>query len=108
MGTTIAAIIRPPPDTEVRTGTSKRQYIMMASLVTAWPLKLKMTICTATTISIRRTTAGDVPEIADMMQLVSGREHSAEAVRTMTADFAPGRFYGWLAFAGNEPAGLTT
>jgi hypothetical protein len=67
-----------------------------------------MTICTTTTISIRRATAGDVPQIADMMQLVSGREHSVEAARTMTADFAPGRFYGWLAFAGNEPAGLTT
>src|SRR5436309_12068347 len=67
-----------------------------------------MTICITTTISIRRATAGDVPQIADMMQLVSGREHSVEAARTMTADFAPGRFYGWLAFAGNEPAGLTT
>src|SRR6266704_120237 len=67
-----------------------------------------MTICTATPISIRRATAGDVPQIADMMQLVSGRDHSVEAVRTMTAGFAPGRFYGWLAFAGNEPAGLTT
>src|SRR5437016_6702901 len=67
-----------------------------------------MTICTATTISIRRATAGDVPQIADMMQLVSGRDHSVEAVRTMTAGFAPGRFYGWIAFGGNEPVGLTT
>src|SRR5438093_8425345 len=67
-----------------------------------------MTICTATTILIRRATAGDVPQIADMMQLVSGRDHSVEAVRTMTAGFAPGRFYGWIAFGGNEPVGLTT
>ena len=42
------------------------------------------------------------------MQLVSGRDHSVEAVRTMTAGFAPGRFYGWIAFGGNEPVGLTT
>src|SRR5262245_58362671 len=67
-----------------------------------------MTTCTATTIAIRRATAGDVPQIADMMQLVSGREHSVDAVRTMTADFAPRRFYGWIGFSGNEPAGLTT
>src|SRR5439155_23802394 len=67
-----------------------------------------MTICTATTVSIRRATAGDVPQIADMMQLVSGRDHSVEAVRTMTAGFAPGRFYGWIASGGNEPVGLTT
>src|SRR6059036_119224 len=67
-----------------------------------------MAICTATTISIRRATSSDLPQIADMMRLVSGREHSVEAVRTMTADFAPDRFYGWLAFADREPAGLTT
>ena len=67
-----------------------------------------MTTGTATTISIRRATAADVPQIADMMRLVSGREHSVEAVQMMTADFAPGRFYGWLAFADHEPAGLTT
>jgi len=66
-----------------------------------------MTTGTATTISIRRATAADVPQIADMMRLVSGREHSVEAVQMMTADFAPGRFYGWLAFADHEPAGLT-
>jgi hypothetical protein len=58
-------------------------------------------------ISIRAAVPSDVPRIAEMMRSVSAREHSVDAVRAMTVDFAPGEFYAWLAEAGDEPVGLT-
>ena len=64
-------------------------------------------ICTASNISIRPAVASDVPQIAEMMRSVSEREHSVEAVRMMTGDFLSGDFYAWLAFAGDEPIGVT-
>src|SRR5437667_1909208 len=64
-------------------------------------------ICTSSKISIRPAVSSDVPQIAEMMRSVSAREHSVDTVRAMTADFAPGEFYAWLAEAANEPVGLT-
>jgi hypothetical protein len=51
--------------------------------------------------------SADVPQITQMMQSVSDRDHSVESVRAMTADFAPGEFYAWLALAGDDPVGVT-
>jgi N-acetylglutamate synthase-like GNAT family acetyltransferase len=58
-------------------------------------------------LSIRRAVAGDIPQIAEMMRQVSGREHSLEAVQAITSNFQPGEFYGWIACAGDEPVGVT-
>lgn len=58
-------------------------------------------------LSIRRAVAEDIPQIAEMMRQVAGREHSLEAVRTITNNFQPGEFYGWIACAGDEPVGVT-
>src|SRR5713226_3125892 len=64
-------------------------------------------ICTTSKISIRPAVSSDVPQIAEMMRSVSDREHSVESVRAMTADFAPGEFYAWLAVAGDDPVGVS-
>jgi hypothetical protein len=58
-------------------------------------------------LSIRRAVADDIPQIAEMMRQVADREHSLEAVRTITNNFHPGEFYGWIACAGDEPVGVT-
>jgi N-acetylglutamate synthase-like GNAT family acetyltransferase len=58
-------------------------------------------------LSIRRAVAEDIPQIAEMMRQVADREHSLEAVRTITSNFQPGEFYGWIACAGDEPVGVT-
>jgi hypothetical protein len=64
-------------------------------------------ICATTKLTIRRAVADDIPQIAEMMRQVSDREHSIEAVRTITNNFKPGEFYGWLACAGSEAVGVT-
>src|SRR5262245_285453 len=66
-----------------------------------------MTTREASKISIRRAVSSDVPRVAYLMRLVSDREHSIEAARKITSDFAPGQFYGWLAFANDEAVAVT-
>ncbi len=69
--------------------------------------ELQRMISTTSNISIRPAVSSDVPRIAEMMRSVSDRDHSVEAVRIMTGDFATGEFYAWLAFADEEPVGVT-
>ena len=63
--------------------------------------------CIGSKISIRQAIASDIPQIAEMMQSVSDRDHSVERVRAITTDLTPGEFYAWLAVAGDDPVGVT-
>ena len=58
-------------------------------------------------VSIRRAVSSDIPQVADLIRLVSERNLSVESIRTTVSDLRPGEHYGWIALAGNEPVGIT-
>ncbi|MAE66233.1 MAG: hypothetical protein CMJ18_18335 [Phycisphaeraceae bacterium] len=59
-------------------------------------------------ITIREATPDDVPSVVRLLRLRDEREHPAEAVASYVCRLNPQRLRGWIAFAGDEPAGMTT
>jgi N-acetylglutamate synthase-like GNAT family acetyltransferase len=62
---------------------------------------------TGPAISIRRAVSSDIPQLLDLLWLVSDRPYPLEAVRRTLADLAPGEYFGWVALAEDEFVGLT-
>ena len=64
----------------------------------------------ASKVSIRRAVSSDIPQVADLVRQVSDHNHdySVEVIRAIFSDLVPGEYYGWLAFAGDQPVGITT